>query len=232
MSAYTNNSPIFDSNTNEAILASNEQSYDDLIGYCALRKQFSRIIPSYYTEIQKQSNNNKKQNISSIEEYKKLKEEINTIQESIESLKESKQKKLKQIEELRILMRKVGNKQISYKEKEQKQINNNNKNNNNNIINNYCIREKSDTNRKGSNCFKVSSDEGLSMATTNSGLSSGKDDDAGAEDGGAQTYPYEECTDNNNLPNSRCCFRDEGWNNRDLMLRISENDTATICQNH
>ena len=98
MSANTNNSPIFDSNTNEAILASNEQSYDDLIGYCALRKQFSRIIPSYYTEIQKQTYNNKKQNKSSIEEYKKLKEEINTIQESIELLKESNQKNKEQKE--------------------------------------------------------------------------------------------------------------------------------------
>ena len=59
-----NNSPIFDSNTNEAILASNEQSYDDLIGYCALRKQFARIIPSYYTKIQKQSYKTKRQNTS------------------------------------------------------------------------------------------------------------------------------------------------------------------------
>ena len=231
MSAYTKNSPIFDSNTNEAILASNEQSYDDLIGYCALRKQFARIIPSYYTEIQKQSNKNKKQNISSIEEYKKLKEEINNIQESIESLKESKQKKLKQIEELRILMRKVGNKQISYKGKEQKQINNNN----NNIINNYYTREKSDRKRKGSNCFKVSSDEGLSLATTNSGLSSGKDDEAGAEgeEGGVQQYPSESSNNSYNLPNSSsCCFRDDRWNNRDLMLRISENDTTTLCENN
>ena len=230
MSAYTKNSPIFDSNTNEDILASNEKSYDDLIGYCALRKQFSRIIPSYYTEIQKQSYNNKKQNTSSIEEYKKLKEEINNIQESIESLKESKQKKLKQIEELRILMRKVGNKQISYKGKQQKQINNNN-NNNNNIINNYCTREKSDTNRKGSNCFKVSSDEGLSMATTNSGLSSGKDDDAGAEEAGIQPLPSEGYNVCHNLPKSSCCFRDERWNNRDLMLHISEKAT-TLCENN
>ena len=115
MSATNKNSPIFDSNTNENILVSNEKSYDELIGYCALRKQFARIIPSYYTEIQKQSYNNKRQNISSIEEYKKLKEEINIMKESIELLKESKQKKLKQIEDLRIIMIKVGNKQISYK---------------------------------------------------------------------------------------------------------------------
>ena len=119
MSANINNTPIFDSNTNENNLTSTEQSYDDLIGYCALRKQFSRIIPSYYTEIKKQSFKGKRQNISSIEEYKKLKEEINIMQESIEVLKDSKQKKLKQIEELRTLMRKVGNKQIIFKEKKQ-----------------------------------------------------------------------------------------------------------------
>ena len=237
MSANTNNSPIFDSNTNEAILASNEQSYDDLIGYCALRKQFSRIIPSYYTEIQKQTYNNKKQNKSSIEEYKKLKEEINTIQESIELLKESKQKKLKQIEELRGLMRKVGNKQISYKIENKKINNNNNNNNNNNIINTYCTREKSEegfrcTNRKGSNNCKVSSDEGLSMATTTSGLSSGKDDDAGAEEGGAPSNP--QCYSNNNNcwnSSSSCCFKDESLQT-EFMLRISERDTTTLCENN
>ena len=237
MSANTNNSPIFDSNTNEAILASNEQSYDDLIGYCALRKQFSRIIPSYYTEIQKQTYNNKKQNKSSIEEYKKLKEEINSIQESIELLKESKQKKLKQIEELRVLMRKVGNKQISYKIENKKINNNNNNNNNNNIINIYCTREKSEgfrcTNRKGSNNCKVSSDEGLSMATTTSGLSSGKDDDAGAEEGGVPSNPQCYYNNNNcwNSSSSSCCFKDESLQT-EFMLRISERDTTTLCENN
>ena len=66
MSTNTNNTQILDSNTNENYLISNEQSYNDLIGYCALRKQFSRIIPSYYTEIQKQTFKVKRQNISSI----------------------------------------------------------------------------------------------------------------------------------------------------------------------
>ena len=231
MSATNKNSPIFDSNTNENILVSNEKSYDELIGYCALRKQFARIIPSYYTEIQKQSYNNKRQNISSIEEYKKLKEEINIMKESIELLKESKQKKLKQIEELRVLMRKVGNKQISYKEKEKKQ---NINNNNINIINKYCSREKSDcfrcTDRKGSNSFKVSSDEGLSLQTTTSGLSSGKDDDAGAEDG-VQPLPYSDNSSCCNNFNNGCCFMGENWRPDELMLHISEGDT-TLCGNN
>lgn len=231
MSANTYDSSLFDSNTNEANLASDEQSYDDLIGYCALRKQFARIIPSYYIEIQKQSYNKKNNNNSSIEEYKKLKEEINSIQESIDSLKESKQKKLKQIEELRILMRKVGNKQISYKEKEKKQ---NINNNNINIINKYCSREKSDcfrcTDRKGSNSFKVSSDEGLSLQTTTSGLSSGKDDDAGAEDG-VQPLPYSDNSSCCNNFNNGCCFMGENWRPDELMLHISEGDT-TLCGNN
>ena len=223
MSAINKNSPIFDSNTNENILASNEKSYDELIGYCALRKQFSRIIPSYYTEIQKQSFNNKRQNISSVEEYKKLKEEINIMKESIELLKESKQKKLKQIEDLRIIMRKVGNKQISYKEK--KYINNN-------IINNYCTREKKPScdkcfrcmDSKDSSCFKVSSDEGLSLAPTTSGLSSGKDDEAGLEDGANQPGPYGVCCSSNS--SSGCwVFNDDKMRNDDLMLHIREDKT-------
>ena len=220
MSATNKNSPIFDSNTNENILVTNEKSYDELIGYCALRKQFARIIPSYYTEIQKQSFNNKRQNISSIEEYKKLKEEINIMKESIELLKESKQKKLKQIEDLRILMRKVGNKQISYKEK---------KHINNNIINNYCSREKPSSCDQDFRCmdskdFKVSSDEGLSLAPTTSGLSSGKDDEAGLEDGANQPGPSG-VYNNSSSCSGYWCFDDDKMRNEDLMLQIKEEKT-------
>jgi len=229
MSANINNTPIFDSNTNENNLTSTEQSYDDLIGYCALRKQFSRIIPSYYTEIKKQSFKGKRQNISSIEEYKKLKEEINIMQEYIEVLKDSKQKKLKQIEELRTLMRKVGNKQIIFKEK--KQINNN-------IINNYCAREKTTTDqsfrcmeRKGSNSFKVSSDEGLSIAPTTSGLSSGKDDDAGAEEGGNQKVPCDYISSSNSSSGSWCFTEDRLPNERMLHHPEREKDTTTLVSN-
>ena len=189
MSANTKNSPIFASNTNENIIVSNEQSYDDLIGYCALRKQFARIIPSYYTEIQNKPINNKRKNISNLEEYKKL----------------------KQIEDLRVLMRKVGNKQIN---------NNDKKHIINTINNNYCSREKQDTTqnvrseRKDSNGFKASSDEGLSLAPTTSGLSSAQDDDMGGEgipkpDGanyysnsGSWCFVYEDLPSKENLLNN------------------------------
>ena len=121
-------------------------------------------------------------------------------------------------------MRKVGSKQISYKEK--KQINNN-------IINNYCTREKSTsiqdfryTERKGSNQFKVSSDEGLSLAPTTSGLSSGKDDDAGAEDGGNPQAPL--CLTNNSSNSSSLYFKDEENYNRELYLNIEEKEIPLL----
>ena len=230
MSTNTNNTQILDSNTNENYLISNEQSYNDLIGYCALRKQFSRIIPSYYTEIQKQTFKVKRQNISSIEEYKKLKEEINIMKESIETLKESKQNKLKQIEELRNIMRKVGNKQINYKGK--KEINNHN------IINNYCAREKSSTDqgfrcneRKGSNSFKVSSDEGLSLAPTTSGISSGKDEEAGAEEDGNNGAPSCDYCHNNSSSGSWCFTNDPLPNGVMLQHPVCEQETTTRLSN-
>ena len=216
MSTYTNNTQKLFTNTDENNLTSNEQSYDNLINVCALRKQFSRIIPSYYTEIQKQGLKIKRQNISSIEEYKKLQEEIDMIQESIELLKEKKQKKLKEIEDLRCLMRKVGNKKMTKEDKKQINIINSN-------INNYCGREKNTNDqsfrcneRKGSNGFKVSSDEGLSMAPTLSGLSSGKDDDLGGEEG----LPINNnCNCNNfswnkNSSSSSLCFEYDDDSNR------------------
>ena len=223
MSANTNNSQIFTSNTNENIIISNDQSYDDLIGYCALRKQFARIIPSYYTEIQKQSYKKKRQNTSNIEEYKKLKEEINIMKESIELLKETKQKKLKHIEELRDLMRKVGNKKLS--SKEQKYINNT-------INKNYCGREISDSGngfrcmeRKGSNSIKGSIDEGLSMAPTTSGLSSGKDEDAGNEEGGNPQYRY---SASSNSSSGSWCFIRENLPNKELLLGNNEKQVTTV----
>jgi hypothetical protein len=229
MSTNTNNTSNFDYNSNENILVSNEQSYDNLVGYCALRKQFSRIIPSYYTEIQKQLFKGKGKNVSSIEEYKKLKEEINIMKESIESLKELKQKKLKQIEDLRILMRKVGSKQISYKDKKI------NKDNNNNIINNYCAREISTTDqgvrcseRKGNNNLKASSDEGLSMAPTTSGLSSGKDEEAGAEEDGKDGAPYGEYSHDSSRSGSWCFTNDHLPNGLMLQRREKEKETTTI----
>ena len=223
MSSNTKNTLIFDNNTKENNLVSNEQSYDDLIGYCALRKQFSRIIPSYYTEIQKQDYKIKRKNISSIEEYKKLKEEISLIQESIELLKESKQKKLKEIEDLRTLMRKVGNKQCSKEDKKQINII---------INNNYSSKEKVTKDqgyrcneRKGSNGFKVSSDEGLSLAPTTSGLSSGKDEDLGGEDAG-QPNKYNGSNNSSNSSSGSWCFACDNDSNRKVMQNGNEKETV------
>ena len=229
MSTITNRTPIFTSNTNENIVALNKKSYDDLIGYCALRKQFSRIIPSYYIEIQGQNDKNREQNISysSLEEYKHLKEEINNIKKSIEILKESKQEKMKTIENLRNIMRKVGQKQISYKDI--KQLNNNNNNNN------YCTREKQHidecticSQRKGSSNFKGSSDEGLSMAPTISGLSglsSGKDDDNNAEEGQKVSHSILNIS---NSSSDSWCFTNEENNRELLMLGNPEQRTAPL----
>ena len=223
MSSNTKNTLIFDNNTKENNLVSNEQSYDDLIGYCALRKQFSRIIPSYYTEIQKQDYKIKRKNISSIEEYKKLKEEISLIQESIEVLKETKQKKLKEIEDLRTLMRKVGNKQCSKEDKKQINII---------INNNYSSKEKVTKDqgyrcneRKGSNGFKVSSDEGLSLAPTTSGLSSGKDEDLGGEDAG-QPNKYNGSNNSSNSSSGSWCFACDNDCNRKVMQNGNEKETV------
>ena len=226
MSTITKSSPFSTSNSNDNILVSNKNSYEDLIGYCALRKQISRIIPSYYTEIQEQNTKNRKQNnISSLEEYKKLKQEINNLNASIEILKESKQEKLKTIENLRNIMRKVGQKQISYKDKKQ---------GNDNIINNYCAREKQNIDersrcceRKGSSNFKVSSDEGLSIAPTTSGLSSGKDEDYFAEEGGNQPVCYCDLSISKSSSGS-WCFTNEENNNELLMLRNPEQGTAPL----
>jgi hypothetical protein len=94
----------------------------------------------------------------------------------------------------------------------------------NNNINNYCGREKNTSDicfgckeRKGSNGFKVSSDEGLSLAPTLSGLSSGKDDDLGGEEG----LPINKCPDgynnfisNKNSSSSSLCFEYDDDSNR------------------
>ena len=97
-------------NINIDILLPKDQSYKDLINYCSLRKQFSRIIPIYYMDYQKYDFITKQKHVSSIEEYEKLKHEIISLKESINILKSKKQKKIKEIEELRSLMGKIGNK--------------------------------------------------------------------------------------------------------------------------
>ena len=85
-------------------------TYNDLINYISLRKQFSRLIPQYLNYQNKKYIKNRNFT-SNIEVFRKLKQEIISMEESISSLKEKKQKKLEEIEQLRCLMRKVGNKQ-------------------------------------------------------------------------------------------------------------------------
>ena len=153
---------------------SNLIPYRDLIDYGSIRKQFSRIIPNYYQNIQI-NNIHQNKNITS-EEYNKLKAEIISIEQSITDLKTKKQKKLEHIEELRALMRKEVAKKIIINVR-------------NNIKNNYYNRERNDKqsfkeNNRNVN-FKVTLDEQeriCSNSSTMRGLSSGKDDDDGCED--------------------------------------------------
>ena len=105
---------------------------------------------------------------------------------------------------------------------------------NNNINNNYCAREKSHIdqcfrcNRKESSGFKVSSDEGLSLAPTTSGLSSGKDDDCGAEEGGnPQPLAYGVFSNSSNSSTNSWCFIDEN-NRKELALPVPEQAARTM----
>ena len=205
--------------TNELNLPSQSQSYSELMNYGSIRKQFARLIPQYMNYNNKNHSSTLKF-YSDIEEYQKLKQEITSMKDSILILKEKKQKKLEQIEQLRCLMRKVGNR--SYNN------NNNNKNNlhfvkNNNretSLNNNngkyfrCDNEKQqqqkcDNNNKGS---VDESDGALCLVPTTSGISSGKDDEAAPEGN------YQDSGDNHgddfiNNSSSNCCNNNEWrWN--------------------
>ena len=94
------------------MILSKDKDYNDLINYGSIKKQLSRIIPVYYMDYQNYAYNFKQNNFTNIEEYEKLKEEIISLKESIYILKSQKQQKLKEIEQLRCQMRKIGNKQI------------------------------------------------------------------------------------------------------------------------
>ena len=94
------------------MILSKDKDYNDLINYGSIKKQLSRIIPVYYMDYQNYAYNFKQNNFTNIEEYEKLKEEIISLKESIYILKSKKQQKLKEIEQLRCQMRKIGNKQI------------------------------------------------------------------------------------------------------------------------
>ena len=205
--------------TNELNLPAQSQSYSELMNYGSIRKQFARLIPQYMNYNNKNHSSTLKF-YSDIEEYQKLKQEITSMKDSILILKEKKQKKLEQIEQLRCLMRKVGNR--SYNN------NNNNKNNlhfvkNNNretSLNNNngkyfrCDnkkqqQQKCDNNNKGS---VDESDGALCLVPTTSGISSGKDDEAAPEGN------YQDSGDNHgddfiNNSSSNCCNNNEWrWN--------------------
>lgn len=116
MSLFKEITPIFSINEKENISSSNAQSYNDLIDYCSIRKQFSRIIPNNYINIQKEVLVKKPKYYPRKDELKKLRKEILSTLESINILRESKEKKLKQINELRCLMRRIGSKKSAYNE--------------------------------------------------------------------------------------------------------------------
>ena len=219
MSSNNKITPISKNNYFENIEASNEQSYEDLLTYCAIRKQLSLIIPFYYIKTEKQLIKKNYKNIPNIEEYKKLKEEIKNMKQSIELLKDSKQKKINQIENLRNLMRKIGTRQITKREK--KQINK---------IINIKVKPNFEQEKKEKKGIKNISDEGLSLTPTASGLSSGKDDDAG-EDGGNQPNPYCLLTNSSNSSNNRWCFKDEEMLNNRLMDNNLERKNIMLYSN-
>lgn len=208
MSTTSNITPFITNNNKcntENNLSSFESFYDsNSIDSFALRKQLSRAIPNCYVKVTNQIIKKKGSRIDNTEEYNKLKEEIIRMKESIELLKESKNKKLHEIEELRIQMRKAANKEI---------ITANNNNNNKNKIpekksnnfksiifnNGYCAKEKTNKSNSFNNCVSTGEEsDSLSLGgASTSGLSSGKDEEAASDDkdprGGMED-------------NQRCCF--------------------------
>ena len=209
----SNNNIIKDNNESNSI------PYYDLIDYCSIRKQFSRIIPNYYQNIHQN-----KAITQDFEQYNKIKTEIKAIEQSINDLKSKRQKKLEQIEELRNLMRKVGTQKIIINDKKI-------------IKNNYCNREKKlnkcckGYNKGRNDSYKISSDKRESISSnelTLLGLSS-KDDDAGCEDG------YQ-CDDrslfNNNFSNNSnfLCHVDEENNMENKMYLPKREDDGLLLK--
>ena len=208
---------------------SSPKSYNDLINYCSIRKQLLRIIPQYMS-IGNQKIISKNKYSSNIEEFRKCKQEIISLKESISLLKEKKQRKLDQIEELRCLMRKVGNKNnnnnsplkckdnfpinAKYNDRETREQRNNDQ------------RFRGNSNNDKKHCFAQGTtgscednEGGLSLVPSTSGLSSGKDDDTAPEGGNYQdldnqedfilgisnsSSSYSSCSNNN--VSWRCCF--------------------------
>ena len=196
---------FFDENSNN--FTCNNKSYNDLIDYGSLRKQFIRVIPNYYINIKKKGFSLKRKYISGTEEYKKLNEEIITLKEAIFDLREKKRKKIEQIEELRNLMRKIGSKKIIIKDK--KQINNNYSNREKNEKQCFVCENRNSRNRN----FKESSDDAEdSIAPIISGLTSEKDQVPGCDEDGYQNYKRGSLDSISSNNNSTSCwsFNNEG----------------------
>ena len=192
---------------------SNIKSYHKLIDYCSIRKQITRKFPIYSRYYENEAIPRNKKNIHNEEEYNKLKQEINSIENSLIILKERKQKKLAQIEELRKIMRKEGMKKFM-----------NIKKNRNNCYNRErndkpCFRKE----RKesyGTNIVSGETEEGSSNAPI-SGLSSGKDDNGNEETG------YQSCKINSDFNNSSySLFSEEKCS--ETMLQYSMDDKKPI----
>ena len=239
MSCSNKITPILSKDNLTSNCSSSFQSYNDLINYCSIRKQLIRNIPQYMNYPNQKFNSNRIF-VSDIEEFQKLKQEIISMKESIALLKEKKEQKLEQIEQLRCLMRKVGNKQ-----------NNNNHNYNYTLSNKYHTNRETKFNNNNDQrfrcnnkqqqqcdtCIKSTTEEaegGLSGIHTTSGMSSGKDDDsapkgddyADNEGEGVQGDFINNNSSNSNSSNNQetwhCCFILED-NNKGKLLLEKEN---------
>ena len=236
MSCSNKITPILSKDNLISNCSSSTQSYNDLINYGSIRKQLIRKIPQYMNYPNQKLNSNRLF-VSDIEEFQKLKQEIISMKESISLLKEKKQKKLEQIDQLRSIMRKVGNRQ-------------NNNNNNYPINNHYSNRETKFNNNNDQRfrcnkkqqccdtCIKCTSEDvegGLSGIHTTSGMSSGKDDDSAPKgddyaDNDGEGIQGDFISNNSSHSNSssnnhetwRCCFVLED-NNKGKLLLEKEN---------
>ena len=197
--------------------SSSSKPYNDLLNFGSIRKQFIRIVPQYMS-LENKKLYSKNKFTSNIEELNKYKQEIISLKESISLLQEKKQRKLEQIEELRCLMRKVGNKQ-------------HNSSNNNFHINNYHKERETKDQRNNDQRFRGASDKkhrfaanttttcddnegGLSLLPSSSGLSSGKDDDTAPESGIYQDNQEDfnlSLSNSNSSSTSSCGNNYRGW---------------------
>ena len=223
---------------------SSSQPYNDLINYCSIRKQFFRIIPQYMN-INNKKLISKKKSSSNIEEYRKYKQEIISLKESIALLKEKKQKKLEQIEELRCLMRKVGNKQNNNHHEKNFHINNNHHERETKEQRNNDQRFRCSPNiDKKQQCFdstKGTSDDvegGLSLMPSTSGISSGKDDDTAPEGGNYQEQDNQSDIILSNSSSNcsincsdcwRCCFA-AGIGKAESLKGLQEKGSSSLLE--